>query len=636
MRRARFVSLALAAALFLGAAPGAFAQELLANPGVEDAGSTGTGPAFWQTDAWGQNAPSFSWSLDAHTGAHSVRVGITQYASGDAKWMHAPIDVSGGSYYVFSDWYKSDRSSAISVYYETATDVPGEGQWANLFSGIPPASSWTLYRTAFTMPIGAVRAVFAHFIAGNGYLQTDDHSVQQLAAPPGFTRPLVSLTFDNASQPFYELALPLLAGRGLVTTQYVPTAGIAKHDVSLMTADELRALHAAGHEIGSHTVNHPYLTTVSDRTLLSELTSSRDYLQRMLGTQDVNAFAYPFGDYDARVIAATQAAGYTSGRSVEEGYNSKVGFEPFDIRVQNMTSNTTLAQFQSWVDYARAHRYWLVVVYHEVVPDSAPACTNPPVTSPCLGDWDTRLSSFDQQLAYLVSQGMAGDVHTVNEALATVTSELHAPSAGSVALSPAAPASDATVTATPQEFVDPDGDPLAYRYAWSVNGVAVAGAGGATLDLAPPGHGDPGEVVGVSVTAVDPAGHTSGAASAAVTVAQTAPIVAPPTPAPAPAPSPGTRSCRAGDRSGPRIAVTSPRRRAYHPGRITFRFSAQDVSGVAWIKAAVRMPSGRVQGVRHRGVLRLRRAGRYTLTVRAADRCGRRSAKIVPFRISRR
>ena len=94
------------------------------------------------------------------------------------------------------------------------------------------------------------------------------------------------------------------------------------------------------------------------------------------GVGTIRNFAYPYGDYDARVIAAEQAAGYRSGRSVEEGYNSKLDLELYDIRVQNMTPDTTLAQYKSWIDYAKAHNYWLVIVYHEVVPDSAPRCQN--------------------------------------------------------------------------------------------------------------------------------------------------------------------------------------------------------------------------------------------------------------------
>ena len=51
--------------------------------------------------------------------------------------------------------------------------------------------------------------------------------------------------------------------------------------------------------------------------------------------------AYPFGSYDARVIAAAKVAGYRSARSVEEGYNAEPDLEPFDIRGQNILRTTT-------------------------------------------------------------------------------------------------------------------------------------------------------------------------------------------------------------------------------------------------------------------------------------------------------
>jgi len=48
------------------------------------------------------------------------------------------------------------------------------------------------------------------------------------------------------------------------------------------------------------------------------------------------------------------------------------------------------------------------------------------------------------------------------------------------------------VTATPSGFSDPDGSALTYRYQWSRNGAAIAGATTSTLDLSVAGRGDRG------------------------------------------------------------------------------------------------------------------------------------------------
>ncbi|MGZ4178490.1 MAG: polysaccharide deacetylase family protein [Solirubrobacteraceae bacterium] len=422
--------LALALALCLAGAPtstAAVGDELLANPGVEAAQAEG--PAFWSSSTWANTDPtpnvvSFSWRSAAHSGAHSVRVDVTSYTDGgDSKWVPSAIPVTGGAYYTFSDWYKSDVNTAVSIYYETAADPPDGGQWANLFSGIAPASQWTNYKTGFTMPAGAVRAIFVHFIAAKGFLQTDDYSVRQAAAPPGFSKPMLSLTFDDGSAAFYADTRPKLDALGYKTTQYIPTLGLtAPVDPWMMTTGQIETLASQGHEIASHSITHPHLTA-PDTDLEQELAGSKALLDSLPGVPTVVSFAYPYGEYDARTIAAASAAGYTSARSVEEGYNSKLDLEPYDIRVQNMTSATTLEQFTRWVDYAKEHRYWLVIVYHETVADNAPVCTDPETASPCLGPYDTTLTKFQEQLNYIAASGVTP--MTVRDALALADGEIH-------------------------------------------------------------------------------------------------------------------------------------------------------------------------------------------------------------------
>ncbi len=78
-----------------------------------------------------------------------------------------------------------------------------------------------------------------------------------------------------------------------------------------MTWDELRAVAERGFEIGSHTVSHPHLTQLSDHELNEELRRSREQIEDELG-RPCPLLAYPFGDYDARVERAAEAAGYNA------------------------------------------------------------------------------------------------------------------------------------------------------------------------------------------------------------------------------------------------------------------------------------------------------------------------------------
>jgi peptidoglycan/xylan/chitin deacetylase (PgdA/CDA1 family) len=560
------VLLALTVGLGLPGRAAAATNLFASNAGVETWGAATPpdtpAPIGWSYGFWENPDVTITASgtktTDHHGGSYSAKVTITKYPDkttnpgdvGDVKFLPNPVPVTPGGYYTYSDYYRSSISSAVSVEYWTDQQLDGNGQplgdgtWANLFSGIASSSySWTQYTTGFTMPSNAVYATFAHFIYGVGWLEIDDVSMTQEANPPGFTAPMVSLTFDDGSAGFYTNAWPLVQGHGFKTTQYIPTGcpqgqqGLCGpgYDDFMMTLPQLSTLAQAGQEIGSHSVSHPYMSAITSPTTLDkELVDSKSFLEKnVTGAGTVTDFAYPFGDYDATVISHLQTAKYLSGRSVEPGYNTKtdVQNQPFDLRVQNILSTTTIADFQSWVDYAKTHNYWLVIVFHEVQPDNTPLCQDLPTDpDPCVGQFDTTVNTFTQMLNYLDSAGLAPT--TVRDALATA--QARAPQPGSVKIAPVDPTTNLMLTATPSGFTDP-GKSFTYNYQWTVNGKPITGATSATVDLSKANQGDHGDKIAVRVTATDTSG-TSSAVTDTVTVANTPPTsgtvsIGPPAPA---------------------------------------------------------------------------------------------------------
>jgi peptidoglycan/xylan/chitin deacetylase (PgdA/CDA1 family) len=89
----------------------------------------------------------------------------------------------------------------------------------------------------------------------------------------------------------------------------------------MMSWDELKQMHADGHEIGSHTQTHAILPLVSDEQLEVEIAGSRAHLKRRLGFE-VDTFCYPNGDCDERVAAAVQRAGYRHAVTTRYGINN--------------------------------------------------------------------------------------------------------------------------------------------------------------------------------------------------------------------------------------------------------------------------------------------------------------------------
>jgi peptidoglycan/xylan/chitin deacetylase (PgdA/CDA1 family) len=150
--------------------------------------------------------------------------------------------------------------------------------------------------------------------------------LSEMASAPQRQRTVV-ITFDDAYLSVQLLALPLLKAFGFPGTVFAPTEFIANGGVAgwpemdyhrrdgapeefdLMSWEDLRALQAEGWEVGSHTRTHPHLTELDDETLSQELVESKRDCEQQLG-RTCRTLAYPFGETDTRVMAATEAAGY--------------------------------------------------------------------------------------------------------------------------------------------------------------------------------------------------------------------------------------------------------------------------------------------------------------------------------------
>ena len=65
---------------------------------------------------------------------------------------------------------------------------------------------------------------------------------------------------------------------------------------------------AAGHEMGTHSKTHPYMSTLSKEQIQDELSSSSQAIERLTG-QKVTLFRPPYGDYNNTLIDTCQEMG---------------------------------------------------------------------------------------------------------------------------------------------------------------------------------------------------------------------------------------------------------------------------------------------------------------------------------------
>jgi len=91
-------------------------------------------------------------------------------------------------------------------------------------------------------------------------------------------------------------------------------------------ADEVAPLYA-GHEVAIHSADHPWLDKLEPSQIVAELLDDRRALEDLVG-YPVRGMAYPFGTYDARVLAALLALGIVYSRTVESRDNPWPAPEP--------------------------------------------------------------------------------------------------------------------------------------------------------------------------------------------------------------------------------------------------------------------------------------------------------------------
>lgn len=369
---------------------------LVPNPTLQTA--SGSLPASWQHKKYGTNTATFSYPSSGGylDNKKYVKVDISAYTDGGASWYATRSPVVVGETYSFVDYYKSTTWSYEVIEMEM---MDGSITYQYL-TDLGTASSWTQFYTEFTIPVNVKAVALIHEIGSVGSLSTDSYEIKKSS----LSRPLISLTFDDNWESVYTNALPVLTANNLKSTQYIITGLV--DTPSYMTTAEIKEFVAKGHELGSHTVTHPFLTTLTGTQLKNELSNSKQTLLSKFGVT-ATSLAIPYDDYNDNVI--TQALKYYSYvRNSDTGYNNLTNYYNGGIMSQYVSSATTVADIQGWIDIAKAKKQWLVLMYHQVDNGGAEYSTTP--------------ATFAAEMTAIVNSGVT--VKTFNDAVTELKSQL--------------------------------------------------------------------------------------------------------------------------------------------------------------------------------------------------------------------
>ncbi|NYI04745.1 polysaccharide deacetylase family protein [Allostreptomyces psammosilenae] len=215
--------------------------------------------------------------------------------------------------------------------------------------------------------------------------------------PNGPTGPtVVSLTFDDGSEDHYLHVLPSLREHGMTGTFYVNSGRVGAP--GYLTAAQLRALAAEGHEIGGHTADHARLTELDEAERGHQICDDRAALLD-LGLP-VRNFAHPFGADSPEVRRQVARCGYNSARDIGgivspgscSGCRHAEPVPPPDrygVRTPDSADErTTLATLQEYVLQAeRNGGGWVPIVFHHVCDACSESLVITPETFDAFLDW---------------------------------------------------------------------------------------------------------------------------------------------------------------------------------------------------------------------------------------------------------
>ena len=197
-----------------------------------------------------------------------------------------------------------------------------------------------------------------------------------------------TFTYDDGYITQYQYVKPILDSFGFKGTFFVITGSMNEDLPGVWrygTWKQFREMALEGHEIGSHTVTHPYLTQIANGdyrtagTLIYELLQSRSLIETKIPNQKSITMAYPFFIYNSNVKKETEFY-YEGGRggsfipnnaSLADSQFYSIGAKEEQFSSPRHSTNDDLDElvnFKSYEDSAITFGNWGMLVGHEVYP----------------------------------------------------------------------------------------------------------------------------------------------------------------------------------------------------------------------------------------------------------------------------
>lgn len=179
-------------------------------------------------------------------------------------------------------------------------------------------------------------------------------------------RPII-ITFDDGYSDIFENAIPVLQEMNMTAVIFAMGNRELKkfywdtdedNVVSLLASNEqLRSASQNGFEIGSHSMNHIDLSTITNEDAYDEITRSKRRIESVIG-ETVHTFAYPYGSVNERIRNIVKETSYSFACGVFTGPPHFDG-DRYDFRRISIKQNTGIIRFLLRLKTPYEYIHWL-------------------------------------------------------------------------------------------------------------------------------------------------------------------------------------------------------------------------------------------------------------------------------------
>ena len=152
----------------------------------------------------------------------------------------------------------------------------------------------------------------------------------------------VAISFDCAwGTDYTDDLLNIMKDEGVRCTFFAVEFWSKKHP------DYLKKIATNGHEIGTHSSTHPYMSKLNKDAIIQELTTSSQAIESVTGVK-VDLFRAPYGDYnDLLIDTATELGLYTIQWDVDSLDWKDLSAKDIENRVVKKVKNGSIVLFHN-------------------------------------------------------------------------------------------------------------------------------------------------------------------------------------------------------------------------------------------------------------------------------------------------